>query len=95
MPAQIVIADPDYGYIKQYEEELLKKYAQRADIRIITQPDYLANYFRVHRVIDVLIIAREFYGPFVKDHDIGHLLVLDQEVSLEFGEEGKEYSTLM
>ncbi len=95
MPAQIVIADPDYGYIKQYEEELLKKYAQRADIRIITQPDYLANYFRVHRVIDVLIIAREFYGPFVKDHDIGYLLVLDQEVSLEFGEDGKEYSTLM
>ena len=94
MPAHLVIADPDQDYIRQYEEELLIKFESRAQIQIITSPTYLANYFRVHRVIDILVIAREFYDTFVKEHDIGHMIVLDREISLVTEEDGSERPVL-
>lgn len=87
MPAQLVIADPDQEYIRQFEEELIRKFDSRAQIQIITSPTYLANYFRVHRVIDILVIAREFYDTFVKEHDIGHMIVLDREITFEEDDE--------
>lgn len=83
MLAQLVIADPDQEYIRQYEEELIHAFEDRAQIQIITSPAYLANYFRVHRVIDILVIAREFYDSFVKEHDIGHMIVLDREIHVD------------
>ena len=78
MPARLVIADPDEGYIRQYEEDLICAFGTRAQIQIITQPSYLENFFRTHQIIDILVIAREFYGAFVKEHEIGHMLVLDK-----------------
>lgn len=83
MLAQLVIADPDQEYIRQYEEELIHAFEDRAQIQIITSPTYLSNFFRVHRVIDILVIAREFYDTFVKEHDIGHMIVLDREISVD------------
>ena len=83
MPAQLVLADPDQEYIRQYEEDLIREFGSRAQIQIITTPTYLANYFRVHRVIDILVIAREFYDTFVKEHDIAHMIVLDREITFE------------
>lgn len=83
MLAQLVIADPDQEYIRQYEEELIKAFESRAQIQIITSPAYLSNYFRIHRVIDILVIAREFYDSFVKEHDIGHMIVLDREIHVD------------
>ena len=81
--AKVIIADPDYKYIKGFEEQLLTEFMPYVNFQIITSPEYLANYFRVHREIDILIISREFYGIFVKEHDIGNILVLEEEISFE------------
>ena len=76
---RIVIADPDIEYIKSKEENFLLEFRDRASIQIITEAEYLENYFRVHREIDVLLIASEFYGDYLKEHDIAHLMLLDED----------------
>ena len=87
MPARLVIADPDEGYIRQYEEELICSFGSRAQIQVITQPAYFENFFRTHQVIDILVIAREFYGSFVKEHEIGHMLVLDKYARININDD--------
>ena len=74
---RIVIADPDVEYIKSKEEAFLLEFRDRASIQIITEAEYLENYFRVHREIDVLLIASEFYGDYLKEHDIANIMLLD------------------
>lgn len=80
---QIVIADPNIEYIKSYEEELIVRFYDEVSIQIITENEYLENYFRLHRDIDVLIIAKEFYGAYLKEHNISHTLIIND------GDEGK------
>ncbi len=77
----IVIADPDIEYIKSYEEDLILRFYDAASIQIITEAEYLANYFRFHRDIDVLLIAREFYGEFLKEHNIVHMMLLHKKIN--------------
>ena len=81
--ARIVIVDPDEKYIRSYEEELLKKYAQKAVVQIITNYEYRENYFRLNRDIDLLIIDQTFYGDFLKEQNIAHTIVLQTEVTTD------------
>ena len=84
--ARIVIVDPDEKYIRSYEEELLKKYAQKAVVQIITNYEYRENYFRLNRDIDLLIIDQMFYGDFLKEQNIAHTIVLQTEVTTDIEE---------
>lgn len=77
----IVIADPDIEYIKSYEEDLILRFHDAASIQIITEAEYLENYFRLHRDIDVLLIAREFYGEYLKEHNISHLMLVNKKIN--------------
>ena len=52
---RLVIIDSDYGYIKQMEEALIRRFRSRAQIQIITDPAYLDVYFRTPRTIDILV----------------------------------------
>lgn len=78
----IVIADPDIEYIKSYEEDLILKFSEKASIQIITEAEYLENYFRLHRDIDVMLIAREFYGEYLKEHNISHLMLVNKKINM-------------
>lgn len=86
----IVIADPDTEYIKSYEEELILRFEQAADIQIITEPEYLENYFRLHRDIDVLLIAKEFYGEYLKEHNISHMMIVNAKKNIDPAAEDSE-----
>ncbi len=79
----IVIADPDHEYIKSFEEKLIKSFYYEASIQIITSREYLENYFRLHRDIDVLLISRKFYGEFLKEHNISHIMLIDRKINMD------------
>ena len=51
---RLVIIDSDYGYIKQMEEALIRRFRSRAQIQIITDPAYLDVYFRTPRTIRIV-----------------------------------------
>ena len=90
----IVIADPDVEYIKSYEEDFVIKFRDRATIQIITEAEYLENYFRLHRDIDVLLIAREFYGAYLKEHNISHMMLIDEKKSIDPENENGPFNIL-
>jgi cellulose biosynthesis protein BcsQ len=90
----IVIADPDIEYIKSYEEDLVIRFRDRATIQIITEAEYLENYFRLHRDIDVLLIAMEFYGTYLKEHNISHMMIVNEKKSVDSETENASFNVM-
>ena len=90
----IVIADPDIEYIKSYEEDLVIRFRDRATIQIITEAEYLENYFRLHRDIDVLLIAMEFYGTYLKEHNISHMMIVNEKKSVDSENENASFNVM-
>ena len=80
---RLVIIDSDYGYIKQMEEALIRRFRSRAQIQIITDPAYLDVYFRTPRTIDILVADQSFYAEHLEEHTIHHILLLVPEVDIE------------
>lgn len=76
---KLVVMDPDYGYLKTLEKQLILQFADRADIQIITDPAYREQYFSMRRNIDLLVTGQEFYGEYLEKHNIAHILVLKKE----------------
>ncbi len=86
----IVIAYPDADYIKGFEEELMKHLDADVEIRVITETDYLMQFFSVRRTIDALIIAQELIGNYLQEHDIRNLMILEsRQVSVYDSDDSK------
>lgn len=73
----IVIAEPDIQPFLDYEKDFVIKFRDRALIQVITEREYLENYFRIHREIDVLLVSEKFYGDYLKQHRVRNMLLLD------------------
>ena len=80
---RLVIIDNDYDSIKPMEAELVRRFRSRAQIQIITDPNYMEVYFRTPRTIDILVVDQSFYGPYLEEHTIQHILLLVPEVDIE------------
>ena len=65
------------------ESELVRRFASRARIQIITDPAYADAYFRSARTINILVADSSFYGPQLEEHTIHHILLLAQEIGIE------------
>lgn len=79
----LVLLDSDYGYVKTLESELVRRFASRARIQIITDPAYADAYFRSAKTINILVADSSFYGPQLEEHTIHHILLLAQEIGIE------------
>lgn len=73
---KLVVMDPDYGYLKTLEKQIILQFADRADIQFITDPEYRERYFSTKRHIDLLVTCEEFYGTYLEKHVINQTLVL-------------------
>ncbi len=73
---KLVILDSDYDYLKPLEEELIRRFSDRIQIQIITDPGYADGFFHAPRNIDLLVVDEHFYGPYLDEHNIGQILVL-------------------
>ncbi|MCQ2509115.1 MAG: AAA family ATPase [Lachnospiraceae bacterium] len=76
---KLVVMDPDYGYLKTLEKQIILQFADRAEIQFITDPAYREQYFSTMRNLDLLVTGQEFYGEYLKNHNIAHTLVLKKE----------------
>ncbi|MDO4616004.1 MAG: AAA family ATPase [Lachnospiraceae bacterium] len=76
---KLVMMDPDYGYLKTLEKQVILQFADRADIQFITESAYREQYFSSMRNIDLLVTAQEYYGEYLKKHSIAHTIVLRRE----------------
>jgi MinD-like ATPase involved in chromosome partitioning or flagellar assembly len=83
---RLVLIDSDYEYIRTLEEELIRRFASRARIQIITDPAYVETFFHTTRTVDVLLADRNFCGPYLDEHTVRHILLLAPEIEI-----GQEY----
>ena len=76
----LVIVDYDLQYVRQMEETLIPKLADRIDIHIITDEAYKEIYFSAHREIDLLMIDFANYGEYLKEHYIKKTFLMLPEI---------------
>ncbi len=76
---RLVIADTDYSYLKPLEEEIIRRYAASARVHIITDPDYMEEFFQEHQDISLLMIDEDSYGDFLREHSIRRIYMMAYE----------------
>ena len=79
----LVIIDTDYEYVRTIEEGVIRRYADKVDVRIITDEACIERYFEEHRSIDVLIIDQNNYGDYLKEHDIRQTFLMLPEIQID------------
>lgn len=70
----------------QLEKKIAFRLSSEWKVQIIWDLDYLEEYFQQERVIDVLLVEDEFYGKYLKRHQIGKTVVLNQGEAQEIQE---------
>ena len=73
---KIVFVDKDEKYLSPLEMKFIEDFGEKVDIEVITEPDYLDRYFAEHRLIDILIINKEFYKYEFDKHEIRHVFIV-------------------
>lgn len=62
----------------QLEKVIAYSFSPEWKVQIIWDLDYLEEYFQQKRTLDVLLVEEEFYGKYLKGHQIGKTVVLSR-----------------
>ena len=76
---RLVIVETDYSDVKPWEEEIIRRYAGHVQVHIITDPDYVEEFFGEKQEIDLLMIDEDSYGDFLREHSIRKIFLLAYE----------------
>ncbi len=79
----LVILDSDYDYVRSIEPEIIRRYADKVDVQIITDEAFMDIWFQEKREIDVLIIDQNHYGDYLKEHVIRQTFLMIPEIDIE------------
>ena len=79
----LVIVDSDYDYVRSIEPEIIRRYAEKVDVQIITDEAFMDVWFSEKREIDVLIIDKNHYGDYLNQHDIHQIFLMIPEIDIE------------
>lgn len=79
----LVILDSDYDYVRSIEPEIIRRYADKVDVQIITDEAFMDVWFQEKREIDVLIIDQNHYGDYLKEHVIRQTFLMIPEIDIE------------
>lgn len=79
----LTIIDTGSGFASSMEDELVKRYFGKATIRVITDPAYMKEYFRIDRKTDLLIINQEAYADFPDNQEVGHFFMTVSEIDMD------------
>ncbi len=76
--AQIVLVDTDEGYLGPLERKFVEEFKYDANIHVITDPAYLAEFFSVQQSIDIFVVSSDLYSPDFMRHNIQNFFVLSE-----------------
>lgn len=86
----MVIVEPDESYLMPLEVKLAEALEEMADIEIISDMEYFADYFLLPREIDILIIDEAVYSQQLGMHNIDRICVLTESAPNGSGNERYE-----
>lgn len=76
MEKTLVFAEAPEHAGSQLEKEVAYRLAPEWKVQIIWDLDYLEEYFQQERQLDALLVEEEFYGKYLKRHQIAKTVVL-------------------
>lgn len=76
----IVIVETDMEHLIPLELKMAETLIDIADIEIISEPEYMTEYFMSPRTIDILVIEEDMYTERLSMHTIGKTFVLVDEM---------------
>lgn len=77
---KILLADKDEKYLMPLERKFIDELEDKADLIVITDPDYLKDFFSTPQKIDILVINEELYDAELERHNIGNTFLLTEQV---------------
>ena len=78
----LVVIDTDHEYLKQYEEELFRRYSPFMRVQFITDSAYVEKFFADRKQIDLLVVDQRSYGEYLQMHEIGNIFLMTPEVEV-------------
>lgn len=81
---QLIIIDTDSGFLKRYEEDIIRRYSVNAEVQVITDPGFVDAYFSTEQDPDLMLIDEASYGDGsqFEGHSIGKIYLLVPEVEM-------------
>ena len=75
----IILADTDENYLMPLELKFIEGFEDQADICVITEPDYLKEYFSTPRHVDIFVVNENLYTRDFEKHDISNTFLLSEQ----------------
>ncbi|WP_035291662.1 AAA family ATPase [Clostridium sp. KNHs214] len=79
----IMLVDRDEKYLMPIELKLIQELGDKLELIVISNEDYLKEYFNLPRHIDILIINEELYDPKLQKHNIANTFILTEQEELK------------
>jgi cellulose biosynthesis protein BcsQ len=76
----IVLVDTDERYLMPLELKFINEFGENGDIVVITEIEYLNEYFSSPKNIDLLIINENLYSSELQKHNIQSIFILKEQL---------------
>lgn len=76
---KIVLADTDEKYLMPLERKFIDSLDDMVELIVITDPNYLKEYFSTPQRLDILIINEDLFDTELERHNISNIFVLKEE----------------
>lgn len=80
---RLVIIDTENTFLKNTEEQLIRRYADKVQLQFLTEKAYTREYFMEERHVDVLVVAGRDYSEELQKNRIGRILLIKEEIGTE------------
>lgn len=76
---KIVLADTDENYLAPLERKFIDEFENIGEIHVITDKEYLRQYFSAPQSLDILLIDETVFDMEMVKHDIGNIFILTEQ----------------
>lgn len=76
---RIIIADSDVNYVIPMQAKFAEDFFEKADIEIITDPEYFRQLFSKPQRADIMILSEDLYDLTLQRHNIGHIFLMTEQ----------------
>lgn len=83
----VVIVDTDESLLMPLLSKILDEFSTEIQLEVITEKEYLREYFQTFREIDLLVIAEKDYQISTNQHDIKKTIVLSENLQKDKSQE--------
>lgn len=80
---KILMADTDEKYLMPLERKFIDGLEDKVDLIVITDPDYLKQFFTTPQKLDILIINEELYDTELERHNISNIFILKEQETID------------